>query len=466
MVEEIRDFDRIVRGLMACIVNAQHYFLDHPIVQGAIEDLRGQIEEILGSGQTELEISLREGQFIHGGRPLFELSHYAHRLIESLDHWGIGTIAFLRGVATHELGCLVEAVCEKPGGRANFQEVANRLRDAGVRHILLRPPRITEELPGLGEELIIPVGIRIPREVFDEAINALDDLFGRARTGAGLKLSRIKAMGGKLADAALDEQQSLLSLASRGYKDSYTYNHSVHCAILAAAFLKHTGAGRETVAKAAEIALLHDVGKMLVPAEILSKPGKLTESEWAVMRQHPEAGARILLDCEGIDDLTVAVAYGHHIKYDGRGYPELPGNAPLPALCALATVIDVYEALTAWRPYRGSMAPEKALSILAEGAGKDFDPMLVRAFTEMIGIFPVGAAVELDTGETGIVTKASTYNPLRPTLKILTDPAGRPLDPPLMVDLDAEAAGEGHRRFVLRSLPSTDNRYIRELDFL
>ncbi len=207
--------------------------------------------------------------------------------------------------------------------------------------------------------------------------------------------------------------------------DSYTVGHSVRVATLAVHLGDKLGLAEEDLLELGTAGLLHDVGKSKIPDEILFKPGRLDKEEFAVMQSHARLGAEILLEHKTATPMDVAAAWGHHLRYDGGGYPEAPAWARRDGVTALLQVCDVFEALTAIRPYKAPMTPSEAYGIMLKDEGA-FDPAMLNAFIRTLGLYPPGNLVRLTDGRQGTVSTAGA-DIERPVVKVLLDAAGREL---------------------------------------
>jgi HD-GYP domain-containing protein (c-di-GMP phosphodiesterase class II) len=173
--------------------------------------------------------------------------------------------------------------------------------------------------------------------------------------------------------------------------------------------------------------LLHDIGKLKVPREILNKPAKLTDDEWEIMKRHPLDGAQILMRYENLGDLPVLAALEHHVGYRISGYPQLDANTPPHAISRIVCVADVFEALTASRCYRPAFKNAKeAVNVLISGSGKNFDPLLVKLFLNVVGAFPVNTTVLLSTGETAVVVAVNQDKPFWPKVRMIDETTRTP----------------------------------------
>jgi putative nucleotidyltransferase with HDIG domain len=210
-------------------------------------------------------------------------------------------------------------------------------------------------------------------------------------------------------NAILQDDSTLLGLANIKNYDEYTFNHCVNVAIYAIALGQRIGIPKKHLSHLGMAGLFHDMGKTRIPKEILNKTGKLTPEEWSVMRSHPVVGTELIMRMKEWGELSTRMiegAFEHHLRYDLTGYPRLTRKKKISLFGRIVTVADFYDALVRPRVYnRFPYVSEKILGIMLERSGKDFDPAIVKVFINMIGIFPLGTLVLLNTNEMGIVTQ-------------------------------------------------------------
>jgi putative nucleotidyltransferase with HDIG domain len=191
-------------------------------------------------------------------------------------------------------------------------------------------------------------------------------------------------------------------------------------------------------------ALMHDIGKVRTPLDILTKPDRLTESEFAIMRMHVVDGAEILRRTPEIPALAPVVAFEHHLRIDGSGYPLGIKRASLNLGTMLCSISDVYDAMRSQRAYQGTHATDRVLAVLQKNDGLHFDQHLVRRFSQLMGLYPPGSMVRLDTGQEGVVIRTFAPDPRRPRVRVIIDAAGNRLARPFDVnlwDVDSDTAG-------------------------
>lgn len=243
--------------------------------------------------------------------------------------------------------------------------------------------------------------------------------------------------------AVFDEPSLLLSLAARDNVDRFTVGHSVRVALLALQVARAVGANRDQLMRVGTAALLHDIGKARVPQAILFKRGMLDADEWAQMQQHPRLGAELLLEQqEQVDPYTISASFCHHLWPEGLGYPHTRARIRPSGVSNLVRICDVFEALTAVRPYKQSLTPIEAYAVMFR-TEREFHPGWLRTFVRTLGLFPVGSRVELDDGSLALVTN-QTDLAHAPVVQRLTGPAGAdlPAGAPRELHVGVPTAGE------------------------
>ncbi|MGO0123550.1 HD-GYP domain-containing protein [Desulfothermobacter acidiphilus] len=264
-----------------------------------------------------------------------------------------------------------------------------------------------------------------------QALVQVREFFQNPPQGAGRAVIQVKAMVDlvkDLVDELLGSQQVLVSLVDVRALDDYTFGHSVNVCLLSLLTGISLGYSRQQLISLGLGALLHDVGKTSIPAEILQKPGQLTPEEFALVKSHTVAGYR-MLKAAGIDSLACVVALQHHERYLGQGYPQGLRGSEIHEFAAICGVADVFDALTADRCYRRAYPVYEAYEFIAGAGNYLFDYWMVQAFLENVAAYPVGTVVRLTSGAVGIVTGTKRGFPLRPSVRLFFDDEGNPSDP-------------------------------------
>ncbi|MGQ9647400.1 MAG: HD-GYP domain-containing protein [Thermodesulfobacteriota bacterium] len=252
---------------------------------------------------------------------------------------------------------------------------------------------------------------RQSKEIYFKSINLVKEVIEGVKNQKVLNTRKAKRLMQSAVNAVIQDESTLLGLASIKNYDDYTFNHSVNVAIYAIALGQRVGIPKKHLSYLGMAGLFHDIGKTRIPKEILNKNGKLTPEEWGIMRLHSLMGTEIVMNMKDWGELSARLMNGtfeHHLKYDLTGYPRLTRKRKLSLFGRIITLADFYDALVRPRAYnRYPYVSEKILGFMLERSGKDFDPALVKIFINMLGIFPLGTLVLLDSNEMGIVVEAS-----------------------------------------------------------
>lgn len=235
-------------------------------------------------------------------------------------------------------------------------------------------------------------------------------------------------------------------------RDAYTAEHSLRVAVFTVAFARFLGLPEEDLEVAGMCGLLHDIGKLRVPGEILNKPGPLSPSEHAVMREHTTLGHALLKQDPNLDPIISDVTLHHHERIDGRGYPRQLPEWQISRYARLIAIVDAYDAMTSDRCYRNGMSPAEAVRILFKNRGQQFDASMVEAFIRMVGIYPPGSLVELSTGEVALVISTHPARKLTPKVEILLDTNKHPMIPRVL-DLSDQVFSDSPARTISAPLP-------------
>jgi putative nucleotidyltransferase with HDIG domain len=290
-------------------------------------------------------------------------------------------------------------------------------------------------------------------KIHSEANLIMRSIMNDVRLGRQVQVERMEPIVDKMAGSILRNSGALLSLSRIKNKDEYTFQHSVGVAALLIAFCRGLGLDEETIRQAGIGGMVHDVGKMQTPDRILNKPGKLTDEEFTVMRHHVVASREILEITPNISQTALHVAAQHHERYDGSGYPNRLKGEQISPIGQMAAIIDVYDAITSDRVYHKGMPPTEALRKLFEWSKFHFKPELVHAFARVVGIYPVGALVRLESGRLAVVVEHRESNMLHPLVRVMFDSKRNYHLKPEDVDLSRPVGFGGGDRIVGHESP-------------
>jgi putative nucleotidyltransferase with HDIG domain len=284
--------------------------------------------------------------------------------------------------------------------------------------------------------------IHLAKAIHSEAHDVVHHLMSDIRMGKQIELAKTLPVVEHITDSILRNKDAFISLSRIKKKDEYTFQHSVSVCALLVAFCRALEYEKDVIMEAGLGGLLHDVGKMKVPDHILNKPATLTESEFEVMKSHSAIGRELLKQTPGIPEAAIVITGQHHERYDGTGYPDKIKRDEISQLGQMAAIADVYDALTSDRIYHKGMQPTAALKKLFEWSKFHFNAELVQHFICLIGIYPVGSLVRLESGTLGIVVNPGNENMLRPIVRGVFDIKNEHSIRPYDIDLSTQL-GDG-----------------------
>ncbi len=271
---------------------------------------------------------------------------------------------------------------------------------------------------------------------------AVVSMFQEARMGKAINAEDCAPLVEEISNSVMRNPGALISLARLKTADDYTYMHSVAVCALMIALARQLGLDEEQTRQAGLAGLLHDLGKAFIPFEVLNKPGKLTDEEFAVVKKHPELGHEALLQGSGVPEITLDVCLHHHEKVDGSGYPKQLKADQISIFAKMGAVCDVYDAITSNRPYKAGWDPAESLRKMAEWAKGHFDEKVFQAFVKSLGIYPTGSLVSLASGRIGVVTEQSAKSLLAPKVKVFFSTKSNVRIRPEVIDLSRPSVND------------------------
>jgi HD-GYP domain-containing protein (c-di-GMP phosphodiesterase class II) len=428
------------------------YPVENAAVGKALTELTSQSNELIASEQEfELRIS-GEFIFVNETRLRLDLDNFASfsHLLSLLRASGIGTVT-ITGTVTNKdwmvfLSVLQSASSDDPTDR--FAQMQDKLQKAGVLVFSLGPP--TDQ----GEDSREKTKERAKR-TYAQSVSVTKDLMTSVRMGGSPNIKKIKRVIQGIVDQILNEETSLIGLTTIRDYDEYTFTHSVNVCIFAVALGKRLGLSKLQLYDLGLAALFHDIGKSRVPQEVLNKTGGLTDEEWRMIASHPWLGVLSLFQVRGVQEIpyrAMVVAHEHHMKHDLTGYPRPIRSRQMSMFSKIVAIADGFDAATSRRAYQTvPYTPAQVMAEMRDNPRRGMDPVIVKAFINLTGIYPVGTLVILDTFELGIV---HAVNPLqdmlsRPIVRIISDAQGNLLHPGDLADLaDRDASGNFSRTII------------------
>ncbi len=406
-------YDDVLRRFAAGVRASQLYSREHPLLSRSVDGLLVALKPLLQSAPS-LTVGIVGGQFVVADTPMPKASAAMGELIKRLKEQSIERISFERGVVPDEVLAFILAVGS--GSKADGETLA-------FPHI--RVGRITaDDRSGGG----VASDMAAIRRLYATAVGAAESAWDAAETEGQPDLpAALQAIDG-LADAVTQNRTAIVALTAMRSYDNYTFTHMVNVSILTMGQARALGIEGRLLREFGLSALMHDIGKVRTPKDILNKPEKLDDSEFAIMRQHTVNGAEILRRTPEMPILAPVVAFEHHLRLDGTGYPVGVKRSTLNLGTMLCSIADVYDAMRSQRTYQQAFPTDRILAVLKRNDGLQFDQHLVRRFVQLLGIYPPGNLVKLSTGETAVVLQVHAPDPYRPRVKVLFRADGSALD--------------------------------------
>ena len=442
---------------------------EHQAVQKSLDELAAAALESSGV-DAQLEVRVHgEFIFVNGTRLRLDLSNYASfgRVLELFRASGVGVLRVLRAATPREWFSLLTLLATLAGVTdADADELARRLQAAGVDAFEVTADAEADE--DVEEREATKAAAR---RTYAQSVALTKDVINSVRMGRVPSARKIKRAVQTIVDQVLTEEASLIGLTALREYDEYTYTHSVNVCIFAVALGKRIGMSKLQLYELGMGALMHDIGKSRVPTDVIQKSTPLDEDDWRRITAHPWLGMLTLFQLRGQQELpyrAMVVAHEHHMRRDFTGYPKVIRPRQMSMTSKLVAVADAYDAATTRRSYQTKPYPPSAvLQEMRDNPLRGLDPVVVKAFITLLGIYPSGTLVVLDTFELAVVLAANVDPEMlsRPRVVIVSDGRGNLLQPPIESDLAAVGPDGQFVRTIIKT--ADPERYgIRVSDYL
>ena len=293
---------------------------------------------------------------------------------------------------------------------------------------------------------VVTMEMEFPKaaKAYNKALDTSKALVAACRMNKRIEVSEVQENVDEIVESVSRNRDALTALIKLRHFDDYTYTHSLNVSVLSISAGKSLGLSDEDLKILGLGTMFHDLGKLRIPDKILNKPGKLTDEEFEIMRNHAALSADILNEQHlNVNDLVIQVARHHHERIDGSGYPDHLEGDQIPTLATICGLSDVYDALTSDRVYHKGMPTHEALKFIYGLRGTHFQPDWVDRFVQSVGIYPPGSIVELNTGHKAVVIEVINRSLLTPLVKVVSDPHGQLYNRPKLVDLSKPSESQG-----------------------
>lgn len=426
--------ERMATLFSSCIKGMMLYPPAHPSVLQPLQEAASQCADILFR-QPEFKFGLVDDTFFFEEHLFSAPSAPVAELAQLIRNRGVSGFTFRKGLTQEELARFFAVMIRKASG---FAANADELKRERIEHII---PSGKDEEETTEESQQGTLGM------YGEALDAVQEVFKEIENGRIPDCGKVITVVEEMVSSAIRDTPTLLGLSMIKDYDNYTYNHSVNVGILAMALGASLGFGKEELKDLGVAGMLHDIGKTRVAKDILNKPGKLTAAEMEEIKRHAEFGAEIIREMPGVNPAISDAVLGHHIQHDRKGYPEWGRQRSFGIITDILAVADAYDAITTLRVYQRPYTPKAAIDRLRQLSGTTFDGRMVEKFVEMMGTYPVGTMVRLDTNEVAVVVRPNPADREAPAVRIIMDAAGELLPEPRVEQLKM-ADGECYARIV------------------
>jgi len=289
------------------------------------------------------------------------------------------------------------------------------------------PEEIIEEAAELNENNLIDLDdFNSTTEIYKESIKIVKSVLEDIRGGKLFNTGAVKNVAENITELTMRNKGVLASVTKLRQHDDYTFQHSMNVSIYSASLAAHLGLKEPEIERIASAGLLHDVGKMLVPTDVLNKPGKLTDDEFSIMKNHVQLGYDFLKK-QGLPQDMLRLPYEHHERFDGSGYPRGLVDKDISIEGKIGAVVDIYDAITSDRVYHKGMEPPSALKLMFKWADSHINKKVFEFFIMNIGIYPVGSLVLMSTNELAVVGKTNLNKPTAPVVLVFMNKKGQRL---------------------------------------
>jgi HD-GYP domain-containing protein (c-di-GMP phosphodiesterase class II) len=442
--DQIKELNKILLNISAVVKNRQIYPPEHPNFKELFTKLFTSLQEQIRL-YNSITFKFLENQVIIQNIPQYEINNVLRAFIQSCQNRNFQGITFLKDLNINELLGLIEVISmdieelEKNGG------IQKELNSRKIIHITLDRLDPIKRIRETTKQAI---------EIYSSGIIQMKTAMKDASLGKPItNIEPIRVLMGDMINSLIYRKSTLLGLTAVKDYDEYTFCHSLNVGILSLCLGIHISLPNDMLETLGIGGFLHDIGKVSIPKSILNKPGNLSNYEWDIMHKHPINGAQIIQNTPELKDYASVVAFEHHIKYDFSGYPQLSRNRPLSIYSMAVGIADCYDAMTTERPYKKPWTQSDAIKKMVDLGGQDFEPRLMSMFAEVIGIYPIGSFLLLDTNEYAVVYDISE-DTQRPVIKIVINNQGKKLNPSEITDLRIKNPYTGHYQ---RSITQTLN---------
>src|SRR5580765_3648197 len=414
--------DELLRRLAASLRSAQLYSPGHPIIARNLESLSAAFQMLHGL-QPTVTIGLVGEEVIVDDMPMARADTLGP-FVRRLQQAGVERITIDRGVTLEEITEFLAAITTIDARVGAATETF-----PAIAHIRVGRVTVDQRVEGSLTDMATI------KRLYSDAVSVAGDIFDSAQTEGRPDATAARSMIDGLAQAVAQNRTALLALTTLKEYDHYTFTHMVNVSILTMGQARGLGIDGPLLREFGLAALMHDIGKVRTPLEILNKPDALSDDEFVIMKRHTVDGAEMLRGTPDVPALAPVIAFEHHLRIDGSGYPNGVQRPSLNLGTMLCGIADVYDAMRSQRAYQQAFPTDRILQVLKRNDGQQFDQHLVRRFVQLLGIYPVGNFVRLNSGEVAVVRQVHAPDPYRPLVRVVYDKDGARIEMPYDLNL-------------------------------
>ncbi|OHB31449.1 MAG: hypothetical protein A2X84_11795 [Desulfuromonadaceae bacterium GWC2_58_13] len=412
---------KIIYGISGTYKGLRLYPAAHPAIMKQAQNLE-QDFLVLFRIKPQLKMGLLEGTLFFENHLFVSSEPAVEEICNLLKERELEGFEFQAGLTAEEIQLFFQLLSEK---RRVGQDLAQNIASRGVRHI--RPIALESE-----DEQDAP---QAPRKIYQRALKAVSHIFNDVRLGKIPSSKEAVGVIKSMVQSTLTDPHALMALSMLKDYDNYTFTHSVNVSVIALVVGQAYGLPEDKLRTLGLGALLHDIGKLIIDKDIITKPGRLTAEEYEEIKKHPFSGSEIASKMDGVSDEVIDIILGHHLNYDRSGYPADARGRKISILADMTTIADTYDAMTTLRSYQRPVTPRIATENLRKLSGTALHPQLLATLIKALGPYPVGSLVRLDSNEIGVITRVASREKDAVEMKIIFSASGEKLDEPIRVAL-------------------------------
>jgi HD-GYP domain-containing protein (c-di-GMP phosphodiesterase class II) len=442
----------ILQGMYMAHKNMRIYGLNNDLVNAQISFLFEEIHDLLRTEKEAVFILRLSTLYVNGIKILFSFSNYFlfKFLSFQLAEKEIGLLKFHENLKSDELKQFLFLLGKKETEtKQRFETFSEILKENDIENIVIEKSRdLTDS----------QTNEKNAKKMFFLGVTHLKEMFDSLKKNERIPLATTRRLMQSFFNSIVQNESFIYGLTTIKNYDEYTLNHSINVCILSISLGRKLGLDRNELSELGISAFFHDFGKTDIPKQILDKPGKLDEKERGIIETHPHIGAEKLIKLKETSRLPIRainVAMEHHVKEDLTGYPKYQKKRYVNLYSKIVKICDVYDALTTKRPYRDRVfTRDQTLSMMMAQSGKEFDPIILKVFSNMMGHYPVGTLVLLNSGEIGIVyeTNPDLTRQLLPKVKIIADANGNKMDGGIIDLAEQDLPADELKRAIVKPL--------------